>query len=78
MSKIKVVQIALCSYDGDTYGEYLDDQGRVWFLGGHQEKTETDQPGAVQSAAKYVWVPEWKQLELPDEPVLPYQQSETA
>lgn len=61
MAKIRVTQIALTSTDdGDIYGEYLDTEGRVWYQTGHLDNPDDRE--------RRKWVPEWKQLELPDEP----------
>lgn len=54
MSKVKIVQISVTSNETDTYSEYLDDQGRVWY------QIREYQEGNY----KYVW----KQLDLPEEP----------
>jgi hypothetical protein len=56
MSKIKIIQIALATdSENGLYGEYLDDQGRVWYQ--HSERDDGNE-----------WITNWKQLELPDEP----------
>lgn len=63
MSKIKVVQIAKgYDPDGSENTEYLDDQGRVWYATGHWHYPNEN------SSDGRVWVTDWKQLELPDEP----------
>lgn len=68
MAKIKVIQIAMAaSPDGaggsDSYAEYLDDQGRVWYQGGKWVYPE----GSV-SEQERTWQVEWFQVELPEEP----------
>lgn len=64
MSKVKIVQIALAAgSDGmggaDSYAEYLDDQGRVWYQTGRWVTKDGD--------ADRTWVTEWHQLDLPVE-----------
>lgn len=58
MSRIKVTQIALVSQDGDTYAEYLDDKGRVWY----QVSVRKTVDGRTFHSHY-----EWKQLDLPEE-----------
>jgi hypothetical protein len=62
MVKIKIVQIAPASLEGDRH-QYLDDKGRVWYDGGHTEKYDQK-----EGSYKIRWVTEWKQIELPGEP----------
>lgn len=68
MAKIKVIQIAVAaSSDGaggsDSYAEYLDDQGRVWFQTGKFVYPE----GSISESEKF-WQTEWQQVDLPEEP----------
>jgi hypothetical protein len=62
MSKIRVVQMTMVASDNDTYSEYLDDKGRVWFPTGRWENQD-DKFGGERK-----WITEWRQLELPEEP----------
>lgn len=72
MSKIKVVQIAMAAASEmggspECYTEYLDDKGRVWYLGGHYEEIP---PTTADGSSGRRWISEWKQLELPEEPTV--------
>ena len=60
MSKVKIIQIAVAASDTDTWSEYLDDKGRVWY------QTSVYQGKNDSGAPLYNY--EWRQIDLPEEP----------
>ena len=56
MAKVKIVQIALTDGEQGLYGEYLDDKGRIWYQ--HSQRDDGNE-----------WITEWRQVDLPEEPV---------
>lgn len=70
MSSIKIVQIAMASdSENGLYAEYLDDQGRIWYQSGHWKYADGNDSDQSRPADQ-TWVPEWKQLDLPEEPTV--------
>lgn len=64
MSKVRIVQISACfDNDGNSGSEYLDDEGRVWYMSGRWEKD-----GKPSNEEGRQWVNTWFQLDLPDDP----------
>ena len=61
MSKIKIVQVSTACSETETWSEYLDDKGRVWF-----QVRQAIEGSGVAGVREYEYV--WKQVDFPDEP----------
>lgn len=61
MAKIKVVQIAVSETESNETQYFLDDRGRVWYQEGHWDRPR-------EMGIERIWVLDWRQLDLPDEP----------
>lgn len=60
MNKVKIVQIATALSENESWSEYLDDKGRVWYQSSVYNRDENGD--RVPPFYK------WEQVELPDEP----------